>query len=161
MRIEQLLPSKENLEKLAEFVKAWRAEGSFRESFGLKPYNLTILNDLVDLAWSDTYSFGSTLFVLFDEQENIVGVLGLFVVKSSIGHELMANEHYWYVLKDHRKGRLAIGLINKAREWAKEKLCTHFLMNASMMISEDHDQVCELYQRIGMKKFETTYIQEI
>ena len=45
--------------------------------------------------------------------------------------------------------------------WAKENGCSHIIMTASNLASEMYDKVCNLYQRMGMELFETSFIQEI
>ena len=92
---------------------------------------------------------------------NLTGIMGVTIFSSPIGKDLMANEHFWYVLPEHRKGIIGIKLLKKAMDWAKSKGCTHFIGNASMLASDLHDNICSIYERIGMKKFETTYIMRI
>ena len=93
-------------------------------------------------------------------KDNIVGVMGIVIFKSPIGTEMMATEHFLYVLGRHR-GLGSIKLIRYAKKWAKEKGCSHIIFNASKMASDLHDNVCKLYERLGMKHFETVYIQDI
>ena len=95
------------------------------------------------------------VFVLDDS--GIVGIIGVQLIQSPIGRNLMGNEHLWYVEKNHR-GIGSVRLFSKAMKWAAENGCTHFMATASMLASELHDTVCDLYKIMGMQKFETTYI---
>lgn len=97
----------------------------------------------------------SDLFVLYDGEP--VGYMGLTVFQSPIGNQRIANEHYWYIIPSKR-GISALRFLKAAQEWAKEKGCSHLLMNASCLASDLHDGVCKLYEHKGMKRFETTYI---
>lgn len=99
------------------------------------------------------------VLILFNK-DSIVGVVGIVMFKSPIGAEAMATEHFLYVLSRHR-GLGSIRLIKHAKKWAKDKGCSHIIFNASKMASDLHDRVCGLYERLGMKHFETVYIQDI
>ena len=98
--------------------------------------------------------------LILKDESNAVGILGIQIFKNPLGHELMANEHYWYVMKDYR-GLSGIRLLKTGFKWAKDQGCTHFICNASNLASELHDGVCKLYKKMGMKHFETTYIMEV
>ena len=106
---------------------------------------------------------GSEQGVLFGtkNKNDVIGVIGVIIFSSPIGNDLIANEHYWYVMPEYRKGTIGMRLLKKAIKWAESKGCTHFMGNASMLASDLHDNICSIYERIGMKKFETTYIMKI
>lgn len=92
--------------------------------------------------------------------DTIIGLMGVQTFISPIGKQRIANEHYWYVLPEFR-GSSGIRLIEAAREWAKVQRCSHFILNASTLSSNLHDRVCEICKRIGMQKFETSFIERI
>lgn len=100
----------------------------------------------------------NVLLVLEDEE--IVGYMGLGIFVSPIGNQLIANEHYWYVIPEKR-GMSALKFLPAAEKWAKEKGCSHLIMNASNLASDLHDRTCKLYERFGMSKFETTFIKRV
>jgi hypothetical protein len=52
-------------------------------------------------------------------------------------------------------------LLKAAKVLAKERGCSHFIMNASNLASDMHDKVCNFYKRLDMKKFETSFISEV
>lgn len=95
------------------------------------------------------------------KDSKVIGILGMIIFKSPVSSDIIANEHFWYIVPDYRRGLLGMNMLKKAIEWAKLKGCTQFMANASMMASNLHDDVCRLYACINMKKFETTYIKTI
>ena len=125
------------------------------DQFGLEVDVSIFLAGLMDLVDGDD----SDLLLLIDE-ENIVGILGLTKFQSPFGKEQVANEHYMFIKKGHSVSG-SKRLIDAAQKWAKSKGCSHLIMNASNAASDLHDKVCGLYERIGLIKFETSYIQEI
>jgi GNAT superfamily N-acetyltransferase len=99
------------------------------------------------------------MLVLFDD-DTPVGYMGIEYFVSYIGDNKMANEQNWYVLPEHR-GIGGIRLFQAAEIMARAKGCTHLIMNASMMASEMHDKLCSLYAKLGMSKYETSFIKEL
>ena len=103
----------------------------------------------------------AALFLLFNLENKVVGYMGVESFYSPLDNQKIANEHHWYMLESYRGGIGAMRLVNAIKEWAKEHGCSHLIMNASNLASDLHDSVCKFYESIGMKKFETSYIQEI
>ncbi len=99
---------------------------------------------------------GTIIFTLINDKEEAVGMLGVVISKSPISEDWIANEHFWYVRPEHRNG--GIRLLKTAIQWAQKQGCSHFTSTASMLASDLHDKVCKLYERMDMKKYETTYI---
>jgi hypothetical protein len=100
------------------------------------------------------------LLALGSKEGRVLGVMGLVISPNIVENGSILNEHIWYVLPQHRS-RASLGLINEAQRWGAERGCGHFVITASKMISDLHDTMCHLYNRLGFKKFETTYIREI
>ena len=98
----------------------------------------------------------SDLLALYDDDEP-VGYLGMQYFISPLGRQRMANEHYFFVIPEKR-GMSSIGLMRVAKVLAKERGCTHLIMNASNLASTLHDKVCNVYERLGFSKFETSFI---
>ena len=144
-----------DVEALRPIAEAWQKEGlgnKFNLSMDVDEH-LKDLNRMVCGTDSD-------LLVLFDANANPVGYMGLTTFTNPLGKEKIANEHYWYVLPEKR-GIGSLRLFNRAIEWAKFTGCSHIIMNASKMASGLHDDICKLYEKLGMKKFETAFIKEI
>ena len=139
---------------LMPLIESWQNECNAR-MFDINMEINEILRDVLRMIESNE----SIIFVLSDK-EKVVGVMGLVIFKSPLGSQRIANEHYWYVLPEHR-GRASLKLLAAGKAWAKEKRCSHIIANASMLASDLHDSVCHMYEEIGMKKFETTYIMAL
>ena len=101
----------------------------------------------------------SDLYILEDDK-GVYGYMGMTTFNSPLGRQKIANEHHWYVIPEKR-GVSALRFIPLAQKWAREKECSHLIMSASNLASELHDNVCEIYKRFGMKKFETSYIKRV
>lgn len=144
----------EQIESIRPLAIEWKEFCSCGK-FGLEVDINEFLAGLMDLVNDDD----SDLLLLVDN-DDIVGIMGITKFQSPFGKEQVANEHYMFV----KQGRSVTGgkrLIDAAQKWAKSKGCSHLMMNASNAASDLHNKVCMLYERIGMSKFETSYIKEI
>ncbi len=101
----------------------------------------------------------SDLLVLYDD-DTPVGYLGLEYFISPLGNQKMANEHYFFVMPEHR-GISSMGLFKTAKTLAKAKGCSHLIMNASNLASGLHNKLCRVYEKLGFTKFETCFISEV
>ncbi len=149
-----LAKSIEDIEAIRPLIKTW-IDSSNREYFSLTIDIDIVLADLMNLVDSES----SDLLLLKKEKETI-GFMGITKFKSPLCNDDIANEHYWFVNEEHR-GKGSLKLLAMAQSWAKVKSCSHLIMNASNLASGMHDKVCSFYERVGMKKFETSYIQEV
>ncbi|MCE5336835.1 MAG: GNAT family N-acetyltransferase [Desulfobacteraceae bacterium] len=103
----------------------------------------------------------SAVLVLEDSTTgDIVGFMGIIQSKNEEFESKFAMEHFWYVRSSHR-GISSIKMLHHAKEWAKKKGCSRFLATASFLASDLHGQVCDIYEAVGMKPFETIYIGEV
>lgn len=144
----------EDIDKLRPVAIEWK-DSCNGKKFGLEMTVRVHLSDLTKLV----YRYDADLFLLLKEDE-IVGYMGITCFNSPIGHQRIAEEHLWFVSGDNR-GSCTMLLIRAAKEWAKEHSCSHIIFNASNLASGMHDKLCHFYERIGFKKFETSYIKEI
>ncbi len=101
----------------------------------------------------------SDLLTLYDGDEPI-GYLGLQYFSSPLGNQKMANEHFMYVVPEKR-GLSSMGLIRTAKMLAKTKGCSHIIFNASNLASNLHSKLCRVYEKMGMRLFETCFITEL
>jgi len=138
--------------QLLSLTREWEKEVDWSLGFNPSP---EFLAEELDKLVSDP---DSDVIVLIDSE--IVGMLALTIQKYPISNEIVASERAWFV-KAEKRGVGSIRLIREAEMWAKEKGCTHFLMYASNLASGLHDKVCRLYQRLGMKLFETSFVKEL
>ena len=144
---------KGNISNLDVIISCWHKECN-GDDVGIDMSKQFFLDSLQELIDSDT----DELLVLEDEEP--IGLLGLTTFKSPLGNQIIANEHYWYVVP-HRRGLGSLKLIKEAEKWARERGCSHLIMSASNLASDLHDTVCSIYERLGMTKFETSYIRSI
>jgi len=142
------------IESIRPLAIEWKAM-SQQNKFGLEVDVDVFLSSLADMIFNDN----SDLLMLMDGIE-VVGIMGVMKFKSPFGKEQVANEHYLFVKKGHSISG-GSRLIGEAGRWAKEHGCSHLILSASNVASRLHDKVCNLYERLGLSKFETSYIKEI
>ena len=150
----RIFTKNESILNLTVIIKSWINECKVND-FGMRLDLEEIFIDFHSLI----HAGHKDLLILENDEGKIVGMMGLIFFKSPIGLQWFANEHYWYILPEYRGNGMK--LIKQAREWAKKNKCSHLILNASMMASDVHNKVCSIYEKIGMKKFETNYIERI
>lgn len=147
MRIEH----GQNLDEIRPVGEQWLKEQNASD-FGLKVDFETIVKDLE--GWLEGEG---TILVAMDGVQP-VGFLAVFALPSYLGPQKIALEKYWYTMTGHHTA--GPRLLCEALKWAKEHGCSHLIMSASNLASNMHDQVCEFYQRMGFKPFESSFICE-
>lgn len=145
--------TKGDAQLLRPLAARWEKEAG--NSFGLE---MDIDSHLADLQAMIDSPASDVLLLIADD--HVAGYMGVQVFRSPVGRELIANEHYWYVAKEKR-GAGSLRMIDAAIAWAKAHGASKMLFNASHLASDAHDSVCKLYERRGMKPFETTFITEV
>ena len=146
---------KDDIEALRPIVNSWKEIASKNE-FGIEVVNEN--KYLLDLCRM-TMNPNADLLVLFDDIRPI-GYLGLEYFDSPMGSQVIANEHYWFVLPESR-GVGSMRLIKTAMQLAKLKGCSHLIMNASNLASDLHDKVCRVYEKMEFTLFETSYLCQL
>jgi len=141
------------VEFMRPIVEAWRSEAN-PDQFGFEMDADRFLETLRDLA-----NTPDAVLILLGHEGRCVGFMGGVLFDSPVNRDKCVQDKYWFVLPRHR-GRSVVKLKKALEDWAREKGATHLLMSASMLASDRHDGVCKLYART-MKKFETTFIQEL
>jgi len=102
---------------------------------------------------------GSMVLLLFKDGE-VIGCMGLEIFTNPFSGKRMANERCWFVLKKHR-GIASLRLFKAAEQIARKEGCSHFIFNASKLASDSHDKVVKLYEKLGMKHWETSFICQL
>jgi len=145
----------DDIETLRPIVESWQ-ENVQDNDFGIIADDidkyLTELGNMVLRPDAD-------LIVLYDG-ETPIGYIGLRYFSSPLGSQMMAEEHYFYVIPEKR-GLASMRLIKNAKVLAKMKGCSHIILTASNLASDMHDKICNFYEKSEMKKFETSYISEV
>ena len=139
---------------MVEVADKWRQECNAYD-MGLQINDMSYLDYLQGLVDSPD----SDILVLC-KGDKIIGYMGIVAFRSPLSNEYLACEKNWFILPEHR-GISSMKLLKAARRWAKYKGCTHLIMNASCVAGDMHDKLCGLYEKMKMKKFETSYIQEV
>ena len=146
---------KGHVSELYKVISAWNNEykGNDFNIIVDIPIFASSLNDII-------VDDDSSLLSLINNEDEIVGIIGMTVFDNPLNGDKVANEHFWYVLEEYR-GRGSIMLLRASQKWAKENNCKHIMLNASNLASSLHDKICNIYEKIGMKKIETSYIMEV
>lgn len=143
----------EDIERLFPVIETWLSECHANE-FGINIEVTSYLNTAYNLIEHEDGDL-----MVMEYKGEIIGLMGITLSKSPIGDQKIANVLYWYTLPEHRgKG---ISFVVEAIKWAKKKSCSHIIYSASKMGSDLHDRVCMIYERMNMKKFDTSYILEL
>ena len=149
-----VLGTKYDVENFVSVIKSWYLETQKTE-FGLEVDLLTATLDINQLVLSPD----SDVLVLIDN-DVIIGFLGIASSCSKLSAQKVAEERYYYVIPENR-GISSLRLLRAAYQWAKDRGCTHFIIYASNLASVLHDRTCQLYEKLGMRKYETSYIKEL
>lgn len=155
MRVLKATNKVEDIEKLKPVALQWKVTCNGK-AMGIELVPETHFADLAGMI--DRYD--ADLFLLINDKGRVIGYMGIVCFNSPLSNQRVAQEHYWYVIGENR-GKGSMLLIRAAKEWAKEKGCSHIILNASTLASNLHDRLCQFYERIGFQKFETSYIKEI
>ena len=147
-----------DVEALRPLVEAWRsgADGSFH----LDMDNDCLLRRLGAMMDAE-HQAERALLVLQSKESRPLGFMGLLVTVSPIGTERIVNEHLWFVLPEHRGLSVAERFIEHAEVWGREHGCMQFSVTASRMANVQFERVCKMYERMGFRHYETSFIREI
>ena len=154
-KMSQVIKCQVDPEFLRPLVNGWILETN-TDKFNLKIDHEKAINDLRQMVLSPD----AALFLLVVKDE-IVGFSGVLIYETRLTDHRIANEHYWFVLPSYRKGKNPLKLIRAIEKWAKEQECSHMIMNASNLASDNHDRVVRIYERLGYSLFETSYMKEV
>jgi len=175
MRVIKATNSIDDIEALKDIAFEWKHTCNGKV-FGIDLRPETHFKDLADLIEDKS----SELFLLL-KKDRIIGYMGVVFFDSPLGNQKICSEHYWYVsgifdsplgnqkicsehywyVSGKNRGCGTMLLLRAIKNWAKEKGCSHLIMNASCLASNMHDKLCSFYEKIGFRKFETSFIKEI
>ena len=82
---------------LLRAVLEWQQECN-GEAFNLETTPAELLDDLIKV------SNNGVLYVAESKDGKCIGFTGVVIFKNPLGTEMIANEHYWYVIKKYRTG---------------------------------------------------------
>ena len=154
MKVRKATNVIDDIEELKLLALKWKEECK-GEGFGIELVPQIHYSDLAGLIEKDDADL-----LLLMKRNKVVGYMGIFSFDSPLGNQRIAEEHYWFV-SDNKRGHGTMLLIRAARQWAKQHGCSHIIFNASCLASDMHDRLCRFYEKIGFRKFETSYIKEL
>lgn len=149
-QIEQI-KTVEQLEQYYYILEEWKLECNWN-NFKLNVNSDKGKRDFIRIINNNNFCL---LGLIVDNKR--VGVLGLTTFTSAFSDDKIANEHYWYVLKDYRK--YSLFLLYEAEKWARENECSHLIVNASYLASDLTSKVIEVYKKRNFKEFEASFIK--
>jgi GNAT superfamily N-acetyltransferase len=154
LKVVKATNSIDDIESLKEVALEWKEECK-GDDFGIELIPGTFFSHLADMI----NDVDKELFLLL-RKDKVIGFMGAIIFQSPLGNQNICQEHFWYIAGKHR-GRGTLLLFRAMKEWAKERGCSHLIMNASCLASGIHDKLCRFYEKTGFKKFETSFIKEI
>jgi len=144
------LGTKEDLETLIPLFKRFQEEFSPWEDFSedkvKESFDQMIFSDLIP-----------SLFAIAKTDEGLPGgfLIGV-AVPSLFSDEIQTQELAFFVVPEERKSKMAKNLLSTYQYWAKNvvkaEICSMSLID---------ERVGPLYERLGYKKAETSYIKRI
>lgn len=115
------------------------------------------------LEWTNLINSGiGEIFAYISEDTasgELKGILGVMYFPCSMTGELEALEGFWFMMPSDRGGVGAIRLLKRFEEEAKNRGCKRIKMVHLMEVNPE--QVSSLYDRMGYKKLQVTYVKEI
>lgn len=139
---------------LHDLVLRWMEE-AHQEDFGIDINPVTILEDINGMLTGPE----TDIFVKIKD-DRVVGFMGIRKFESPHGEEYIASEHLWYVLPEYR-GSGFREWIRVAEAWAQVIGCNHLIINASHLSSDSHDRLCGIFNKIGFKHLESSFIMKL
>ena len=101
------------------------------------------------------YSQAVPLLLL--DSQTVVGMLLGYATAVPFSDDKVAAELAWYVEPSYRGHREALQLVYAYEEWAQRVGCKHVSMSLLTTLTD----VSKLYERLGYKKTEISYMKEI
>lgn len=142
------------ISNILTLIQNWMAECN-QEEFGMEINPVKVMKDIIDLMSNPD----KDLFVKINDGQ-VVGLMGMKKYISHLCDDAIASEHFWYVLPEYRGSGLR-QWIETAREWANEKECKHFIINASNLSSDLQDKLSRVLKKIGMRHIESSFIMNL
>ena len=153
MRIERCT---DDVEQLRPLVESWKLQAGRTDGIVLD-----VEHFIAALAVWLKSGFPATVLVLKSDQGRPLGFMGLCVFESPLGPQFIAQEHFWYVLPEHRSMAVSGMFLDAAYAWAKEHGAAAFSLTASRMANTEMERVCRMYERWGFRHYESSFIKEV
>lgn len=115
---------------------------------------------LADLALGMINNPERATIIVHDQDGSIVGMCGGMIVPSLLNQDvLLATELFWWVEEQHRSGIGAIRMLNAMEVWAR----SNGAVSLTMMTLDrmNADSIGRVYERLGFRPAERTYLKEL
>ena len=145
----------DDVEQLRPLVESWKLQ------VGATDGVLLDVEHLIVSLQSWLKAVPSTLLVLKSDQGRALGFMGLCVFESPLGPQLIAQEHFWYVLPEHRSMAVSGMFLDAAMAWARDQGAVQFSLTASRMANMEMERVCRMYERWGFTHYESSFIKGV
>lgn len=150
---------------MIEFIRELTDEDRFAlQELGPKFYDLCNIGGKFDmnwfmLVWKKVLASGVGAMWRLHEGDRIIGYFGAIIHPCMFSGEITASETFWFVDPEYRSGSGGARLFLQFLKWA-EALKVDRVQSAHVT-SSMASELEGFYERLGFKKFETSYIGRI
>ena len=116
-----------DLEEMVKLGELMHKEGAY----SFLPYSKSKIRELGKKF--KVWDYGNAWVAIVDGK--VIGMYVAFITEYFFCYEKIAQDFLLYIHPDHRKGTIAIRLVKKAEEWARERGAKEFCPASSMAIS--------------------------
>jgi len=109
--------------------------------------------------WGDILDVNSAFLVLLEDGLEVVGAMGVVVAPTTFWDMKSANEVFWYVMPEHRRGTSPIRMLKVAEAEAKRRGCS--IVNAGHKVFWNAEKMERLYKAFGYRPHDLIYVKEI
>lgn len=107
--------------------------------------------------WTRFLYGGMGVIFLLVEGEEILGTIGAVAYMEPYSQEMIAQEFWWYVLKESRGA--GVRLYRAFEEWATARGCSRLRMGH--LVDSMPEKVAHFYERIGLQREEVVYSKSL
>lgn len=105
--------------------------------------------------WTELLSNGTGVIFMLTHDEKPVGVIGGVCYPEAYNSNLVAQEFFIFVAKQHRGGAGFLKLLRSFESWARLKGCSE--MRLAHLFDLQPVRLKDLYLRLGFREIETSF----
>lgn len=136
----------EDLPKLSACAEEFYAASKFLRKFDLSRFVAM---------WSSLLNSDTGVIFLLVDGDMITGMIGAMVYPEAYSDEIILQEFFLFIRKEHRGGFGLLRLYRALEEYAVERNCTQIRMGH--LQDSQPDGLRRLYLRLGFEHMETSY----
>lgn len=110
-------------------------------------------------SWANILGQGLGVILMAEGDEGPVGAVGAFLLPDIYTEDLIADEAFWFIDKDHRGGTLALRLFSALEKWAYEMGADR--QNFVHLEKLQPARLKRLYEKKGYQVIQTLYQREV